>query len=73
VVKLLARFQGRGRGLRDAGIPQVAMIWPRHLIILLFELRMQLPVQSALCEQTREYLIEGANAHSLDVLLVTVL
>ena len=70
---LLLGLKDGGRRLRDARIPQVVMVWPRHMVILLFELRMQLPVQGALCEQARENLLEGANTDSLDVLLVTVL
>ena len=70
---LLGLKDGRRRGLREAGIPQVVMVWPRHMVILLFELRVQLPVQGTLREQARENLLEGANTDSLDVLLVTVL
>ena len=70
---LLGLQDGGRRGLRDARIPQVVMVWPRHMVILLFELRVQLPVQGALREQAREDLLKGANTDSLDVLLVTVL
>ena len=41
---LLGLKDGGRRGLRDARIPQVVMIWPRNVVILLFELRVQLPV-----------------------------
>ena len=40
VKTLLLGLKDGGRGLRDACIPQVVMVWPGNMIILLFELRM---------------------------------
>jgi len=67
---LLLGFQDGERRLGDTGIAQVVMIWPRNVIILLFKLCVQLPVQGALREQAREDLLEGATTDPLDVLLV---
>ena len=67
---LLLRFQDGGRRLGDTGIPQVVVVRPRNVIILLFKLRVQLPVQGALREEAREDLLEGATTDPLDVLLV---
>ena len=67
---LLLGFQDGGRRLGDTGIPQVVVVRPRNVIILLFKLRVQLPVQGALREEAREDLLEGATTDPLDVLLV---
>jgi hypothetical protein len=66
----LLGFQDGGRRLGDTGIPQVVVVRPRNVIILLFKLRVQLPVQGALREEAREDLLEGATTDPLDVLLV---
>ena len=67
---LLLGFQDGGRRLGDTGIPQVVVVRPRNVIILLFKLRVQLPVQGALREEAREDLLEGGTTDPLDVLLV---
>lgn len=67
---LLLGFQDGGRRLGGTGIPQVVVVWPRDMIILLFKLSMQLPVQGALREQAGEDLLESATTDPLDVLLV---
>jgi hypothetical protein len=46
------------------------VVRPRNVIILLFKLRVQLPVQGALREEAREDLLEGGTTDPLDVLLV---
>jgi hypothetical protein len=67
---LLLGFQDGRRRLGDTGFPKVVVVWPRDMIILLFKLRVQLPVQGALREQAGEDLLESATTDPLDVLLV---